>query len=173
MQKFKEPTNLYVTVDTGINIGCAVFSPGIEANQIFPTTTNLISINVGKYMLWSIRSQAILLSWKNLVRMQTDPNCFLKNKKLTFYLEKPQFFDSHKGITTARSESLFKLIYMYSCTHYIARSMGFEVIELPVQWKGQMNKYMVDARIDRILGKKYPEHVSDAVGMGLFLKGLL
>lgn len=161
MNKFKEPNSPYMTVDTGINIGYAIFSP--ESHS--PIKTDIKSIKTD--LPWTVRSQAILYSWKT-----TMMNYHPRNLK-QIYLEEPQFFDSHSGITAARTKNLFKLIYMYSCTHYIARSMGFEVISLPVNWKGQMDKKMVDQRIDAILGEKYPEHISDAVGMGLFLKGLL
>ncbi|GAG23731.1 unnamed protein product, partial [marine sediment metagenome] len=41
------------------------------------------------------------------------------------------------------------------------------------EWKEQLTKGAVDKRIKRAIGEVYPEHVSDAVGMGLAVQGLL
>lgn len=160
MRKPAEPKASYMTVDTGINIGYAIFHPESQ----LPRRTGLLSVpSLGN---WSIRAMAILNAW-------TDTLQSLSPRPKMIYLEEPQFLDSSKGITAATSKNLFKLIYMYACTHYIAKINQFPVTNLPIQWKGQMGKKMVDERISRILGETYPEHISDAVGMGLFLKGKL
>ena len=41
------------------------------------------------------------------------------------------------------------------------------------EWKGQLTTTAVNARIKRANGKAYPNHASDAVGMGLAVMGLL
>ena len=43
----------------------------------------------------------------------------------------------------------------------------------PREWKGQLPKAAVAARIRRALGRAYPDHAADAVGMGLYLQGKL
>lgn len=43
----------------------------------------------------------------------------------------------------------------------------------PARWKGQLPKRTVIARIKRKLGVTYPDHIADAVGMGLYLRGVL
>ena len=43
----------------------------------------------------------------------------------------------------------------------------------PSEWKGQLGKKVVDDRIARAIDLEYPNHVSDAVGMGLAVMGLL
>jgi len=43
----------------------------------------------------------------------------------------------------------------------------------PQQWKGQMSKAVVDRRIKRAINQEFPNHVGDAVGIGLALMGKL
>jgi len=43
----------------------------------------------------------------------------------------------------------------------------------PMEWKGQLSKEAVDKRIFRINNTKYAEHISDAVGIGFSIEGIL
>ena len=63
---------------------------------------------------------------------------------------------------------------------YLTGAMGWEVHNRcpyfpisvkPTTWKGQLPKKAVDARIKKYLGKSYKNHISDAVGMGLWAQG--
>lgn len=46
-------------------------------------------------------------------------------------------------------------------------------IVLPRQWRGNMSNEVVENRVCRALGRKFPEHVGDAVGIGLSVLGKL
>ncbi len=43
----------------------------------------------------------------------------------------------------------------------------------PTTWKGQLSKRAIDNRIKRAIGKKYPDHIADAVGIGLDIQDKL
>lgn len=96
----------------------------------------------------------------------------VQNGYAKLYIEKPQFMESFKGITAARTDALFKLIAVYGGIIAFAEKHGISVndVEIP-KWKGQLDKDKVYARLERKLGKKFPDHVADAVGIGLYLKG--
>jgi hypothetical protein len=58
------------------------------------------------------------------------------------------------------------------CALCFVEGIEFEII-LPTEWKGQMNKRILGARVKRAMGKVFPNHVADAVGMGLKKYGRL
>ncbi len=90
-----------------------------------------------------------------------------------FFIERPKFFESFKGHTAATSDSLFKLCFITGRFYGVIRSFNLKCILLPINdWKGQLNKKQVSTRIHRICGKNWPKDQDDAVGMGLYLKGL-
>lgn len=92
------------------------------------------------------------------------------------YIEKPQFFESAKGLTAARSNSLFKLIFTYGRLFQIIESQfgvkNTHNLEIN-KWKGQLSKSQVEKRVKSACKKEYKGDICDAVGMGLFLKELL
>ena len=93
--------------------------------------------------------------------------------KTLFFIERPKFFESFKGQTAAKSDSLFKLCFVTGRLYGVIRSFNLNCILLPiVDWKGQLNKSQVSTRIKRICGKNWAKDQDDAVGMGLYLKGL-
>jgi len=87
------------------------------------------------------------------------------------------YLGSEKGYASSQSGDLIKLCQL---TGMLIGALALNGIELnslnlitPTEWKGQLPKEEVDRRIKRILKRKtkYPDHVSDAVGIGLFLQG--
>ena len=73
------------------------------------------------------------------------------------------------------SGDLFKLAFMVGAlAECLSRTYG-PTPELfsPQEWKGQLSKTQVNQRIERAIKKSFPNHVSDAVGMGLAAAGLL
>lgn len=91
-------------------------------------------------------------------------------------IEFPELWaSSEKSFTAAARGDLFKLTYLVG---EIGREVWGITFRPPVlvtagQWKAQMRKPVVHARIKRALGLRYEEHIADAVGMGLSIMGAL
>ena len=85
-------------------------------------------------------------------------------------VEFPQLWGgSAKSYASASRGDLMKLAFMVGQLCWIFRNRPLGIVT-PGEWKGNMSKSVVNARIKRALGEVYPDHVSDAVGMGLFLQ---
>lgn len=114
-----------------------------------------------------------------LMQLRVHLTALCQNRNLaphqtTIFIEEPQYFDSFVGQVAASSGSLMKLIFFYGRLYQLLTSMSFPVVPVQIShWKGQLKKEQVAKRIERILKKKYVGDVQDAVGIGLFIKGLL
>jgi len=160
----------FITIDpgarTGGGTGVAVFNTVICPNSSRkPIETYQLE---SKAPTWLEKVDEIanqLHSILNLnIHKQTNPLCFI---------ERPKFFESLKGQTAAKSDSLFKLCFVTGRLYGVIKSFNLDCVLLPiVDWKGQLNKTQVSTRIKRICGKSWKGDVADAVGMGLYLKGL-
>jgi len=148
-------------IDPGINTGYACF----PQDDAVPFCTNVIKPSHPNWDIAKIVHFTILRD----VFSRNDHKIYKK-----VYIERPKYFSSHIGQTAADTDALFKLCFIYGGTYAILSSLGYEIVEIPViSWKGQMTKLMVDRRIARAINKEYPNHVSDAVGIGLYVRGLL
>lgn len=151
----------FISIDSGSNIGLAMFS-----SSNIPIKTQVL--NGGTKGDWEFRLR--FLNWKfdeYLKTLEITPNF------TQAYIEKPAFQESERGLVCARGGSLYKLIKAFVLQAYLLEQRGFKVVEVPVNtWKGQLDKAKVDLRIKRLINQEYPEHASDAVGIGLWVKGL-
>ncbi len=83
---------------------------------------------------------------------------------------------SAKSYTSIQRGDLFKLTYLVGMIAGVAqwKSPCLEIAFVtPARWKGQLDKLKVRKRIYRALRDDYPNHVEDAVGMGLSAAGVL
>jgi hypothetical protein len=98
---------------------------------------------------------------------------YLSPQLETVYIEDPELWTSAKSQASASSGDLFKLSMLVGAMIPVVYSAGFCKPRLITvkEWKGQLPKEAVDKRIAKALGKEYKAHVSDAVGMGLYLQG--
>jgi hypothetical protein len=108
---------------------------------------------------WEDRSQNLITFFGAYVRVPD----------LKVYCERPQFMESGKGHTSARRGDLVKLVLvagglMGMC---LSKNYYFEWVEIN-HWKGQLKKEQVDQRIWKRLRKRFGDHESDAVGIGLY-----
>lgn len=168
----KHITSYFGTIDPGARInggtGFAFFSiTQKEPIQI----ADFSSLDTSLYIK---RSEWILHQLENRLNSLMLLYGFHSNK-IPIFIEEPQFFDTHKGQTAAKGGDLAKLIFMYGRLYdRIYKTEGcFPVPLRIIDWKGQLPKANVLKRIEKILKKKYTGDSADAVGMGLYLKGLL
>jgi hypothetical protein len=95
--------------------------------------------------------------------------------KATVMVELPEFFASSAvGHAAAVKGDLTVLTVLSGMILRVAWDCGWNAGTLsPTEWKGQMNKKALKARIGRALNTVYRDHEADAVGMGLHLAGQL
>lgn len=157
-------TSLFGTIDPGMNghTGFAVFN----IKQDAPVNTGIIKAGCREKYLWDFSAYSIARDALTQLR-----------KCQQVFIELPEFWGgSSTSYTSAAKGDLFKLTFLVGNIFHILTQNGILVtLFSPRKWKGQLKKEMVDDRIKRILNMKdvFPDHVSDAVGMGLFVKGLL
>ncbi len=78
---------------------------------------------------------------------------------------------SMSSATSGKLMNLQALVGGY-CAMAFSQGVNFKMI-LPAKWKGQLNKEAVIKRIYRINKTTYPNHISDAVGIGFSMSGHL
>jgi Holliday junction resolvasome RuvABC endonuclease subunit len=106
---------------------------------------------------------------------------FLKYDIKEVISEYPQYFHrSSKGQASVESGDIFKLVMLTGIYSQIAYTYSASfILVFPQEWKGQLPKQVVEARINRLLGKKIERytvpglHIHDAIGIGLWKKGFL
>lgn len=150
----------FITIDPGLNkhTGYAIFRTFLE-----PHETGIIPVSSEHG--WKIQSHLIA---KEINELLSKPVfCFDINEA---FIEIPDRWDGKGSV-----ENILKLSFLCgSIYHAMMKRLLIKVSLIkPREWKGQMNKQIVDKRIYKAIGKKYSEHISDAVGIGLWVKGQL
>lgn len=161
----------FITIDPGARkgggTGVAVFNTIICPNQSLKSPIETYQLE-SKKSDWLEKVDEIANQLHTILNL----NIYKQTQPIVF-IERPKFFESFKGHTAATSDSLFKLCFVTGRLYGVIKSFNLNCILLPIDhWKGQLNKSQVSTRVDRICGKKYKGDVTDAVGMGLYLKGL-
>lgn len=156
-----------LSMDPGVNgTGYAVWRAGSYWDVLEPpVSTGIITAHTSTS--WDQRARQIVQGLSERVLVRYSGWDFM-------YLEYPEFFDSGGGQMVARRGDLVKLAVL---TGALWGYFGVDRARLiPVhEWKGQLPKSVVSARIRRLLGRDacrdFQSHVWDAVGVGLFAKG--
>lgn len=159
-------TKVYLlTVDPGVGgTGWAYWWPKEEK----PETTGVLRAPVlGEWLerVYHIAGEfeELLHGWPRVFRPE-----------LVVFEDQSIWDDSVAAHAAKRSGGVVKLAQLTGMLACKAMDNGCRVWFCSVRaWKGQLPKRAVQKRIERILGKKYPNHSADAVGIGLYLKGLL
>ena len=160
-------SNNFITIDPGCRTnggtGIAVFN----SKQVNPTEVRLITGQ--RDLTWDKNIETVLFNVREFLG-----KCY---PMTPVFIEEPQFFDTLKGMTAAKSNSLFKLIVCYGRIFEMAYSLGLNPQALKIRdWKRQLNKKRIEARVERVAGKipdEWKGDVLDAVAMGFYLKGIL
>ena len=151
-------TGNFISVDPGSQgTGIAYFSLSDEPLAI----KNLDSI----HKEWIMKCNEICYKFQATLLMY-KPN--------EVFCEQPAFFESFIGVTSAKKQDLIKLTILFGRFWQISTDLQIEFIPIKIiDWKGQMNKLQTANRVHHLIGQKYKTtHETDAVGIGLFIKGL-
>ncbi len=159
-------------VDPGImGTGCAYWEKIIRSKKKKMADAPKVSFRLNpkdRKIPWQLRSDAIC-AWFCGIVDHLSPKIIV--------IEFPELWSSSAASqASAGRGDLFKLTYLVGAFGEICRQVtnGRPVLISPAKWKGQLTKKAVHARIKRALGgTKYPEHIADAVGMGLAVQGKL
>ena len=150
-----------ITVDPGWYTGLAYWSGNLEPDF------KLIKVRrIGKKKLtWEEKIDSMSIQFKAYCHIV---------KPQTVYIESTTVYaQSAKSMSATRH--LMHLNVLIGEYRRGAKEAGANKIKLlePMEWKGQLSKKATDLRIKRINGLTYPSHISDAVGIGLSIQGLL
>jgi len=165
MLPFKEPM---ICIDPGsAGSGIAFF----RRNENIPYHTQIID-TAGKDWMATCTSNLKML--KMAIGAYQDTS-IQQITEVSVFIEEPQYFESYTGRTSAKSGSLAKLVFFYGrLWEMINTHFTKNIYAVPIQqWKGQMDKAKVNYRILKAIGKTYESHSADAVGIGLYLRGVL
>lgn len=146
----------FISIDPGQNIGLACWeSRSVVYTHCFQSNS---------HTNWLERSNSVHEKLRE----------FLKFKQYYghIYCEQPKFWQSYLGLSAARHDSFAKLCFSYGRIMQIAHQYAFKFHEVPIaDWKGQLPKSLVKQRVENYFSQEFPDHVTDAVGIGLYILG--
>jgi hypothetical protein len=159
--KFARFTQKFICIDPGLNghTGYAIFNRG--------NNTPLNTGTVNQLRLKTNWNYEVLHIGNNLA--QIGASC------QEAFIEMPEFWSgSALSYASTAQGDLFKLAYLVGALAQALHNINVVTTLLhPREWKGNMKKEMIDRRIKFIINREYPNHISDAVGIGLFVQGLI
>lgn len=172
----------FLTIDPGLGgTGYAVFKD--DPKEWMPHLTGVIQCSEKQGTLWPQRQTEIMDKFNdNLIGTFYTSKDGWSIKKA--YIELPAMFESAKGMACATGESgqdssLVKLAVLVG---RLFESLDGESIHVEFirvnDWKGTLPKKVVSARIQERLRlpvtaiTRFGDHACDAVGMGLYVKGV-
>lgn len=154
-----------LAVDPGINLGWAFWPEGKK----YPTQCGVIKPHK-KFEDFSVSMHSTIHQFGKIV---------LRLKPKYVVCEWPQSFTSVGGRAAAGAGSIIKLAFGIGQVALVAIVCKAKFISVPVaQWKGNLSKQIVIKRIKKRLPESRIEylepesHAWDAIGIGLFCKGL-
>jgi Holliday junction resolvasome RuvABC endonuclease subunit len=164
-----------MTIDPGMHsMGWAYWSrKKWDSNSVVPSACGLIkAVHKNADAPWWERVQE---QCRRVGEMMTTASPW------TVYCEMPVFFSgSAMGMAAAQTDALQKLSFMVgSLAQVVAERKGIFYPVSVREWKGQMSKEVVQARVTKALGASVVAEMNiqkdtyDAVGLGLAVRRLL
>jgi len=152
-----------VTIDVGVNTGiCVYHHKTIELTTLLKEKAAHKKLNVSERVMFLADQVEDFLS-KNRI-----------SPEITLIEGVQVYGSSQKSMASTLSGDTIMVAYMTGAFAAVCSTHSrFTRIVLPRQWKGNMNKDVVKARIKRVTDIDYPDHIADAVGMMLSLRGVL
>ena len=153
-----------MTVDPGVG-GTGLAYWGVQRST--PTHTACIR-PYHKKSVWTSRALEVAEQYRRYITLWAP---------MDIYIEEPSLWMSAKGLASANRKDLLKLtqligMLILSTEQMLGPRRTPRLISVQ-KWKGQLPKHIVTRRVERKTGIVYPDHVSDAVGMGLYVLGML
>ena len=158
-------------VDPGLGgTGWAYWDHLVRQPEVLPTATRPDAVGVikaSRAATWLGRAQKIADGFT----YDMDPY----HPEIIVFEFQQLWTDSSTSMAAGARGDLFKLSFLTGMLAAISQEVAEAEIVLvtPSQWKGQLSKVAVRRRIKRALGKRYKDHIEDAVGMGLKVQGAL
>lgn len=157
----------FITVDVGYNTGIVFTVDGhVVVSLLIKESKDSKKLDLASRLL--LMGDMFKTSLHKIIQNGTRPKLVV--------IEGVQIYaSSESSMAAASSGDLVGLSYLVGIYTQIAQR-EFKIntrIVLPRQWKGSMGKDVVKNRIKRATGLEYGEHVADAVGMSLSLRGIL
>ena len=156
---------MILTIDPGINTGIAHWKTHNDKNPD----------------VYEIRCKTNVSIEKRLLDIHVEFNTLLYsieeiNSTVSCYIESVEYWEQNLISRTAATRgNLSFLAYIIGVYSSVCFQHEVEVYLLPArQWKGQMDKDVTAERIRRVNGITYKNsHITDAVGIGFALQGVL
>ncbi len=176
------PAKPYASIDPGVDgTGWAVFLPG----HLEPAASG--AVQVGRAGEWGDRAADTARAVFRAVMDGYLERCTFKEPATCgglgmVFVEEPQFMEGGRGIVAARGGDLVKLCLLAGMVvgQFSSSSRDLLVRYVPViEWKGSLPKDVTDRRVRaKLRGTGWEPsgtttHEIDAVGLGLYVKGVL
>lgn len=165
----------FITVDPGArqNGGTGIVLWSVK--EMFPVKIHYFSISSKAEFSYEMRVNSILSQISNEFVLPGEQEAW----PIPVFIEKPQFFDSDKGLLSAKSDSLVKLAFCYGVlwAYFTVPGITYSVSLAIPHWKGQLSDEQVKVRVEKFAGYNVPKSlqkadVYSALGMGFWLKGV-
>lgn len=165
-----QPLNNVLTVDCGDNTGWAFWRQG---HDLRPTCHEQIALPK-RAQKWD-RSTQFIFMWERFEELLNTLNIEY-GKVNDVILEGVEAWEhDKKSRASTFSGDIFKLAYLVGGYAKSAHKYQADFHIIPArQWKGQMDKDATKERVSRVTGVYYrTSHITDAIGMGLSIMGVL
>jgi hypothetical protein len=156
--------------------GLAVFRPGLEPSLELYDTCILTATTPAD---WQLRNDKLVMLFESKLRgwrtdlVEANKLAIGGGMRCTVAIEYPAFMQ--RGIVSSQRGDITKLTFLVGRYAQVASSLGMHYKLVPVNdWKGQMTKDAVRARLRRIYDTEqlpFKSHAEDAVGIGLWVMG--
>ena len=154
-----------ISIDPGLDAGFALWDEATWTQCVAPLHAGLWR---GRGAVWQAKAHSIANQFEAEICAGGCAGA---------YCEFPTFYDNPGGHMVAKRGDLGKLYYVIGALGQVADRLDvpFTLISVP-EWKGQLPKHVVNARIADRLGvsellNTLRLHAWDAVGIGLYAKG--
>ena len=172
------PSSIVVTIDPGLTgTGVAIWDALLwDMVQVPPFKTfNIYPSHPDRY--WTDKFRHITQELEGYILTSSNVPGLLEVKHVV--CEFPDYWvGDAKGQAAMERGDILKLAALVGGFLSMANALGVAVptVVSPREWKGQLGKEAVEARIVRHFGedacRKYTSHTWDAVGIGMWAKGI-
>lgn len=158
-----------ISVDPGFHTGIALWDADEWDQLVKPVGTHIIKIpkRIDLAREWPGKCEYVTEQFYTLLGSLHQQNVDVQG----VFCEMPEFLESEKGLASSRKGDVTHLAYLVGLFSGVCFVKKMPFTPVPVRtWIGQLKKDQVIRRIEKKIGVTYPNHIADAVGLGLYLK---